>query len=205
LRFVDVSMMIAADMIVYPDNPHPSIRQYSSIPEKKTNESLISIGSHTGTHVDAQMHIQENGNGSAALPLSSFYGRCQVIDLTTVQEEIHRSDLEHHQIKRGDIILLKTRNSEECYLQFRRDYVHVKMDAATYLVEKGVKTLGFDYLSVKKFDGDDEVHSILINNLTLFEGLNLAGVFGGEYIFIGLPLRINCDGAPARIILIDET
>lgn len=204
MRFIDVSMMITEDMIVYPGNPRPVIRRYSSMPQKKTNESLISIGSHTGTHADAKMHIQENIEGATALPLNSFYGKCRVIDLTAVEKEIRRKDLENKPINRGDIILLKTKNSEQGYTQFRSDYTHVKIDAATYLVEKGVKTLGFDYLSVKKFEGDNEVHNVLINNLTLFEGLNLAGVSQGEYIFIGLPLRINCDGAPARIILIEE-
>ncbi len=182
MRFIDVSMMITADMIVYPCNPNPVIRRYSSMPEKKTNESLISIGSHTGTHVDAKMHIQENGEGAAALPLNSFYGKCQVIDLTAVEKEIRRKDLENQPINRGDIILLKTKNSEQGYSQFRSDYTHVKIDAATYLVEKGVKTLGFDYLSVKKFEGDDEVHNVLINNLTLFEGLNLP-----EYLRVNIP------------------
>jgi len=57
---------------------------------------------------------------------------------------------------------------------------------------------------VKKYGGDDEVHEVLINNLTLFEGLNLAEVPEGEYTFIGLPLRINCDGAPARVILVED-
>ena len=78
------------------------------------------------------------------------------------------------------------------------------MDAAKYLVEVGVKTLGFDYLSVKKFGGDDDVHEMLINNLTLFEGLDLSKVPDGEYIFLGLPLRMNTDGAPARVILVEH-
>lgn len=76
------------------------------------------------------------------------------------------------------------------------------MDAAEYLVKTGVKTLGFDYLSVKRFGGDDEVHELLINNLTLFEGLDLSDVPEGEYTFIGVPLRINTDGAPARAMLV---
>ena len=76
------------------------------------------------------------------------------------------------------------------------------MDAAQYIVDSGTKTLGFDYLSVKKYGTDDDVHSLLINSLTLFEGLNLAEVPEGEYVFAGLPLRIDCDGAPARVILI---
>jgi len=121
-----------------------------------------------------------------------------------VESEIHRGDLEGYQIQEGDIILLKTKNSKRGYEEFRKDYVYVKLDAAEYLVEAGVKTLGCDYLSVKKFGGDDEVHQVLISNLTLVEGLNLAEVPEGEYIFIGLPLRISCDGSPARVILVED-
>ena len=77
------------------------------------------------------------------------------------------------------------------------------MDAAQFLIEVGVKTLGFDYLSVKKYGADDDVHSLLIENLTLFEGLDLSRVSEGEYVFSGFPLRIDCDGSPARVILIE--
>jgi len=202
VKFYDVSLPIGEGMIVYPGNPKPSIERYSSIPLNKVNESLITFGSHTGTHVDSKLHIRNDADGAEALPLDSFYGKCKVLDLTHVEREIHQKDLESYQIEKGDIILLKTRNSLRGYEKFRDDYVHIKLDAAEYLVKVGVKTLGFDYLSVKKPGEDDEVHEVLINNLTLFEGLNLAEVPEGEYVFIGLPLRVNCDGAPARVILV---
>src|SRR5690606_34025036 len=133
-----------------------------------------------------------------------FYGKCKVFDLVHVENEIHRQDLETFEIHPRDIVLPKTRNSTLGYVKFLENYVHLKMDAAEYLVNAGVKTLGFDYLSVKKPDGDDEVREILINNTTLFLGLSLAGVQEGEYTFLGLPLRINTDGAPARVILVKE-
>ena len=204
LKFYDVSLEIKEGMTVYPGNPHPQIRLYASIPMNKTNESLICIGSHTGSHVDTKRHLRNDGVGSANLPLDAFYGKCKVLDLTNVDKEIHREDLESYSIKSGDIILLKTKNSQRGYREFREDYVHVKLDAAKYLVETGVKTLGFDYLSVKKFEADDDVHQTLIENLTLFEGLNLAEVPEGEYIFIGFPLRLDSDAAPARVILIEN-
>ena len=204
VKFYDVSLPIREGMIVYPGNPGPSIKRYSSIPQKKVNESLITLGSHTGTHVDSKLHIQNGVDGTEALPLDGFYGKCKVLDLTHVENEIHQEDLKGYQIKKGDIILLKTRNSKRGYRQFRSDFVHVKLDAAEYLVNVGVKTLGFDYLSVKKFGGDAEVHEVLINNLALFEGLNLSEVPEGEYTFIGLPLRVSCDGAPARVILVED-
>jgi arylformamidase len=191
-------------MIVYPGNPEPEIRQYASIPTDKTNESLICLGSHTGSHVDAKRHIQNGAKGSANLPLDSFYGQCQVLDLTHVETEIHQKDLENYALQKGDIVLLKTRNSQLGYTRFRKDYVHVKFDAAEYLVKAGIKTLCFDYLSVEKFGSDDDVHQILIKNLTLFEGLNLSQVPAGKYTFVGFPLRIDCDATPARVILINN-
>ena len=204
VKFYDVSLPIREGMVLYPRNPEVSIKRYTSISLDKVNESLITLGSHTGTHVDSMLHIQSKGDSAEALPMDSFYGRCRVLDLTQVQSEIHRGDLEGFQIEKGDIVLLKTDNSMQGYEEFRSDYVHVKLDAAEYLVEAGVKTLGFDYLSAKKPGEDYDVHEMLIKNMTLFEGLNLAEVPEGEYTFLGLPLRIDCDGAPARVILVEE-
>jgi arylformamidase len=203
-EFFDVSLPITEEMVIYPGNPKPSIRRYASIPQDKVNESILTLGSHTGTHVDSKLHLGNGREGTASLPLESFYGKCRVFDLTHVEEEIHRQDFEGFQIGKGDIVLLKTRNSILGYMKFKEDFVHLKLDAAEYLVSVGVKTLGFDYLSVKKFGGDDGVHEMLIDNLTLFEGLNLTGVPAGEYTFLGLPLNINTDGAPARVILVRE-
>ncbi len=191
-------------MICYPGNPPPKIHVYASIPQAPTNESSISMGCHTGTHVDSKMHIRKDGAGAESLPMDTFFGPCKVLDLTHVEREVRRTDLEGRGIGPGDIILLKTQNSERGYEEFRKDFVHVTLDAAEFLVRSGVKTLGFDYLSVKKFGADDDVHELLIDHLTLFEGLNLSGVPEGEYTFIGLPLRLDLDGAPARVLLAGE-
>ncbi|MCJ7445791.1 MAG: cyclase family protein [Methanotrichaceae archaeon] len=204
IRFFDVSIPIHEEMIVYPGNPKPSIRRYAQIPEDVTNESVVTFGCHTGSHVDSRLHISNEGSSAEALPLDSFFGKCKVLDLTHVEKEIHKEDLEGREISEKNIILIKTKNSLSGYRNFNKDFVHIKMDAAKYLVEMGVKTLGFDYLSVKKFGGDDDVHEMLINNLTLFEGLDLSKVPEGEYMFLGLPLRMNTDGAPARVILVEH-
>lgn len=204
LRFYDISIPIKAGMVVYPGDPEPQIRPYTSIPMNETNLSLICFGSHTGSHLDAQKHIRNESAGSAAVSFDSFFGKCKVLDLTYVETEIHRTDLEELSIQRGDIILLKTQNSLRGYEKFRRDYVYIGKDAAKYLVTLGVKTLGFDYISIEKFGSDLTVHQLLLDNLTLFEGLDLSKVPAGAYTFIGLPLPIDCDGAPARVILVDQ-
>jgi arylformamidase len=204
MKIHDISLKISEDMIVYPGNPIPSIKSYAEISRDRVKESIIVLGSHTGTHVDSKSHIIIGGEESDNLPLGSFYGMCKVFDLTHIYSEIHDVDLEEFEIVKGDIILLKTRNSLLGYKKFRKDFVHLKLDAAEYLVKANVKTLGFDYLSVKKFGGDPEVHELLISNLTLFEGLNLTDIHAGKYIFVGLPLNISCDGVPARVIIIEN-
>lgn len=204
MRIIDISMEIREDMIVYPENPEPKIEQYVTVSEDSSNESKITIGSHTGTHIDAPFHVKEKGVKLGEIPLGSFYGKCKVLDLMNVGNEIHKEHLNQYKINECDIILLKTENSAKQYETFREDFAHVKVDAAKYLVEKKIKTLGVDYLSVEKFNEDEGVHDILVDNLTLFEGLCLKDVDPGEYIFIGLPLKINGDGAPVRAVLIIE-
>ena len=202
VKFYDISLIINEDIIVYPGSPKVSIKPHATIPNNTVNESLITFGSHTGTHIDSPLHISNNGKDASQIDINSFYGQCRVLDLTRVNLEIHREDLEVFNLKSGEIVILKTQNSIRGYKEFREDFIHVKLDAAQYLIECGIKTLGVDHLSVKKFRGDDEVHELLINNLTLFEGLNLSEVPAGECLFVGLPLRMVCDGAPARAILV---
>ncbi|TXT55494.1 MAG: Metal-dependent hydrolase [Promethearchaeota archaeon] len=203
-KFYDISLLLNENTIVYPGNPQISIEQYAFIPDASVNESKISFGVHSGTHVDSPYHIKKDGKKANQLKLESFYGDCKVLDLTHVNLEIHKDDLLEFDLREGNIILFKTQNSLRGYKEFRKDFVHVKYDAADYLVEVGIKTLGVDYLSVKKFGGDDEVHELIITNMTLFEGLNLKEVSEGEYTFIGLPLKLEADGSPARVVLLEK-
>lgn len=92
-RFYDVSLPIQEEMIVYPGNPKPVIERYSIIPDNGVNESLVSIGSHTGTHIDSKLHIKNGAGGTGDIPLSSFYGGCKVLDLTHIENEIHKERL----------------------------------------------------------------------------------------------------------------
>ncbi|MCL4331904.1 MAG: cyclase family protein [Candidatus Thermoplasmatota archaeon] len=204
MKIIDISMEISSSIITYPGNPSPVIHQYARIPEQATNESTISIGSHTGTHVDAGLHVLRDGYDSGMIPLENMYGRCRVLDLTRAGSEIEREHLKSLDIKKGEIILLKTENSLKQYETFRNDFAHVARSGAEFLVECGIRTIGIDYLSVKKFNADNDVHELLISNMTVYEGLNLVEVSPGSYTFIAFPLRIKCDASPARAILIEE-
>lgn len=204
MKIFDITLKINEDMIVYPGNPQPKIEQYGSISKDGFNESKITLGSHTGTHIDAPYHVKEDGKTLADISLENFYGKCKVLDLISAGKEIYKKDLTPFHIDEGDIILLKTVNSTKDYQKFRKNFAHLKFDAASYLAKKKIKTLGVDYLSVEKFNGGEGVHEVLLDKVTVIEGLYLKDVQPGEYLFIGLPLNIDGDGAPLRAILIKE-
>lgn len=204
MKIIDISMPISKDMVVYLGNPTPFFEKYAKIPENNTNETKITIGSHTGTHVDAPLHVHAKGISAKDLPLTSYYGSCIVLDLTKTGNTITKSHLERYKIRKNEVVLLKTENSLKQYNTFRKNFAHIDMSAANWLVDKKVKTLGIDYLSIKKYNQDDDVHIRIIDNMVLFEGLYLKNVKPGRYTFIGLPLKLDLDGSPARAILLQR-
>lgn len=199
---IDISLAVKEGMIVYPGNPKPRIEMTDGI---TSTHSLLELGTHTGTHIDAPRHVFKKGKGVDKIQLTSLVGPCRVLNLTTVRESIKIADLNKFNIKKGERILVKTNNSKRGFKKFYDDYVYLDGDAADYLAEIGISLFGIDYLSVKKRGGlDQRPHTALLKKgIIIFEGLDLSGVVDEKYFFIGLPLKVgNIDGAPARAILV---
>jgi arylformamidase len=171
------------------------------------NVSRIDMGVHTGTHVDAPYHFILSGKTVENIKLSLLTGRAYVLYLPDV-DTITASVLEQSQIPpRTRRVLFKTRNSnywknEEN--QFQTNFVALSADGANYLIRRGVKLVGVDYLSVAPFDESRPTHEILLSaGVVILEGLDLSGVTQGRYTLYCLPLKLaGSDGAPARAILI---
>jgi arylformamidase len=201
-KIIDISLMIEEGMITYPQNPAVVIERVQG---ETSTRSLISFGTHTGTHVDAPRHSFEHGAGINKIPLVKFMGSCRVLDCTTSKECVTVGDLKKHVIKKGERILIKTTNSKRGFTTFYDDYVYLDGDAADFLATKGIALFGIDSLSVKERGGKDQrPHTALLKKgIVIFEGLDLAKTSGGAYTFIGLPLKFgDIDGAPARAVLI---
>lgn len=206
MEIIDISISINEEMIYYPGNPQPEMEKYREIPEDGTTESRICIGSHTGSHIDAPKHVEEDGQSVAELDLENFYGEAQVVDLVDCTEKVDRDDLESVEID-SDIVLLKTDNSVQGYEEFREDFTYLTLDAVEYLIGEGVKTIGIDYLSLVEFNGGEEAnkaHRKANNKMNVIEGLTLRRVDPGKYTFAGAPLKMEADGSPIRAVLIDE-
>ena len=206
MDIIDISMEIDEDMVCYPGNPQPEIEKYRQIPEDSTTESRICIGSHTGTHVDAPQHVEEGGETVKQLELSGFYGNAQVLDLTACKEKVDADDLKNKNIK-NEIILLKTDNSKHQYQEFREDFTYLTLSGVEHLINKGVKTVGIDYLSLTKFNGDEQDHKAhrkANQEMNVIEGLDLRKAKPGDYLFSGTPIKTDTDGSPIRAVLIQD-
>lgn len=204
--WIDISVPLYTGMAHWPDNPPVRIERILDLEKgDAATVSKLSLGAHTGTHMDAPAHFLPHGAGIDALPLAATLGPARVIVISD-GESIKRHELEQHAIQRGERVLFKTRNSARCWQtdEFVEDFVYITAEAALYLVEVGVRTVGVDYLSVGGFtrDGEATHRALLSANVCIIEGLNLSQVEPGEYELICLPLRIrDADGAPARAVL----
>jgi arylformamidase len=204
MKIIDISLPLNASTIIYPNNPKVQIE---SVRGASSMDSKITLGSHTGTHIDAPKHVFEDGAALDEIPLEQIVGKCRVLDFTDSEESIKVSDLEKHDIKEGERILAKTKNSEIGFKEFRNDYIYLDGDAAEYLAQKRVALFGIDYLSVKqRGSSDTRAHTELLkNDIVIVEGLDLSRVRAGKYFLIALPLKFTgIDGSPARAILAED-
>lgn len=173
------------------------------------NVSRLHLGTHTGTHVDAPFHFIQQGLTVDRLPLDILVGPALVLDLEDLPGlTIQPLDLAAlHPPRSTTRLLLKTRNS---YLwadrqnEFEQKYVHLDTKAAAWLVQRGIRLVGLDYLSVEAFASTTyKVHQTLLEaGLVVVEGLDLSAVPAGPCQLICLPLKIEGgDGAPARVVV----
>src|SRR5215472_13758808 len=70
----DLTQLITQEMPVYPGDPQPEFKLIATIEKEKVNVTRIVVGSHTGTHVDAQKHFIASGNSIDREPLDKFIG-----------------------------------------------------------------------------------------------------------------------------------
>jgi arylformamidase len=206
-EWIDISVPLRTGMANWPGDLGVNIQQTQNIDEGDVcNLRTISMSAHTGTHMDAPLHFIANGRSIDTMPIDATVGLARVIAIGD-KRVIGREELELHDPQPGERILFKTRNSGmsfQSYDAFSPEFVAIGAGAARYLVERGVRTVGVDYLSVGALEGDGvETHRILLGaGLWLIEGLNLSRISPGEYDLVCLPLKIQGgDGAPARAAL----
>ena len=207
MNIIDISWPISPSMTQYKDAQHVTVRKLEK-PSSSCLEHLLTLHTHTGTHVDAPAHFIPGGETIEQIPLSKFIGPCRVLDLTHVTQAITKNDLTTHNIQADEIILLKTKNSEHAPTEkFKYDFIYLADDAATYLVQQKIKTIVIDYLGIERNQPEHPTHKALLSaHIPIIEGLRLEHVKAGTYMLYCLPLSLpGLDAAPARAILIQNS
>jgi arylformamidase len=204
---IDISVPNGPGQHVYPGDPVPRIEAVRRIANGDVcNLSMLHMGSHTGTHVDAPYHFIADGARLGQVPLDRMVGPCVVADLRG-RRAVDAASLESVPLHLGDILLCRTDNSDKWAApSFQQDFTFVTKDAAAALIARGVRALGMDYLSIEEFGSPDfPVHHALLGaGIFVIEGLDLREVAAGRYFLVCLPLNLpDMDGAPARAVLLE--
>lgn len=205
-KWIDISVPIKSGMAHWPDNPEVRVDKMLDMERGDVcNVSVLSLGSHTGTHMDAPLHFIRTGRSLDQMPFDATIGPCRVIEIKH-KEAVTVEEIQPQRIKSGERILFKTRNSKTSWKtdHFDEDFVYISKEAAAFLAKAKVMTVGIDYLSVGGYrkDGVETHHALLGAGIWIIEGLNLARIAPGKYELCCLPIKVlKSDGAPARALL----
>jgi arylformamidase len=211
LKILDISLPLSAGLPVWPGDPAVVLERIRSISAgDASNDSRIACSVHSGTHVDAPAHLIENGSTVDQLALGTLIGPATVIEIPEVSI-VTPEILEKASLPKGiHRLLIKTRNStlwDDPHHPFHPEFAALSAEAAGWIVEKGIRLVGVDYLSIQLFrDTEPLTHRILLQaGIIIIEGLDLRNVYPGDYSLICLPVKLaGSDGAPARAVLLAE-
>lgn len=207
MNYLDLTHTFAANMPVYPDDPVPELRQIADLNKDGYNDYQITTTTHVGTHIDAPLHMLEGGKRLSDFPVDKFFGRGCLIDARDAS--VIRADLLDKSsaekglpAQAGDIVLVLTGFAQK-YRQpeYYEHYPEISEDFARRAIELGIKMIGVDGPSPDR--PSYKIHKLLlgqeiliIENLTNLE--SLVGITNFE--ILALPLKLQADAAPARVV-----
>lgn len=199
----DISVPLSPTLPIYPGDPAVTLERLTTTGNAAISVSRLTMGTHSGTHLDVPRHVRPDGAAVDEVPLNRLMGPATVLEIRE-EGDIDRSILRRLPLQGAERLLLKTGNSRFWHQpDFCSDYSALSEDGAVWLVEAGVRLVGIDYLSIEPFSGNGRVHQILLDaGVLILEGLDLSAVPPGPYELICLPLAIaGGDGAPVRAVL----
>jgi arylformamidase len=209
MAIFDISIPITPEMPVWPGDPPVILEKVTSMDAgDHDNVSRLACSVHTGTHVDAPHHFLNDHRTVEKMALDILTGPAEIVQLADDIALVTADTLEKATIPDETIrLLIKTRNSQlwaSGNNTFYKDFVGISQDGAEWIVRRGIKLVGIDYLSVAPFQQSIATHETLLKTgIIILEGVNLSAVSPGRYELYCLPLKLEgSDGALARVILI---
>ena len=194
MKIIDISRIVQ-DAPLYPGSSPVVVERVSDMQKGgHANVSMITTGSHIGTHADSFSHfLKESTTGIDKMDLTHYYGSCRVV---TVPENCLISP---------DILEGKIENCQRLVIHGNK-YSYLTVEAAQYIIEKKIITIVTDAMSIAPPNNESEIHKLTMGSgIAVVENVILDGVEDGEYTLCAFPIKYgDCDGAPVRAVLIAE-
>lgn len=194
---IDLTVPLNEKTPTYPGDPKTKIEKGGVLEKDGFTDHYLSVGTHVGTHIDAPLHMV-NGKTLDQFRVDKFVGRGVYVD---VRSGFDLSEIKSKDIQEGDIVLFNTGMIKHYHnKEYYEKYEAIPEEVANYLVERKVSMVGMD------MSGPDHdpfpIHKILLSNeVLIIENLcNLEKLAGKECTVYALPIKLEVDGAPARVI-----
>ncbi|MEK9172978.1 MAG: cyclase family protein [Patescibacteria group bacterium] len=205
MKVFDISRSIAKGEPIYPGNWPVNLERIKKYERDGSTLSGITLGLHTASHLDLPPHYAKSSLSADKVNLEKCFGWARVIDMSKIKTEITAREINRIKPKLDEILLLKTKNSAQHSKKFNKNFIHLNESAAKAIVKSGIKAVGIDGPSIRKFGlRPDTVHPLLLKRgVLIYEGLLLSKIKPGRYYFFGLPLKIaGGEASPVRAVLI---
>lgn len=216
-RVIDLSVPLTSATQVYPGDPVVSFAPHSSIAVDGFNLLAVTMGSQSGTHVDAPYHFDDETLRIDEVPLERFIGVGVIVDARTVgaRGRITAAHLAPvlDRLTPGVIVLLHTGWSEHYGTERYFSHPYLDREACEVLLARGIRTIGIDAINLDETPDADhpgegfpshhliaEVGGVIIENMT-----NLSAITSARPVISVLPLAfVGADGAPVRAVAIES-
>ena len=215
MKVIDLTHTISENMPVYPGTERPKLEVANTYEKDGFKETLLTMFSHTGTHMDPPAHLFAKRTTLDSFPVEQFVGKGLVIDCSDLQEgeKITMRYIERVKEKanQAQFILFRTgwdrRWGTNSYFG---EYPYITEEVAEYLIHSNKKGVGLDVIGIDPISDENlTIHRKLFSetDIVVIENLTCLGEIGNElFTFCALPIKYsNSDGAPVRAIaLLDD-
>ena len=205
MRIHDISQPLGTSTATWPGDRAVDVAWSLRIDRgDAVNVAAVATSVHAGTHIDGFLHVTQDGETAAQMPLDAYIGRCVVVDVTGA-DVVTRHEVEALDLDVVQRILFRTRTAVD-ETTFPAPFAHIAPELARHLAGAGLRLVGTDAPSVDPVNSKtlDSHHAFVSGRVAILENVVLTHVEPGEYTLVALPLRlVEADSSPVRAVLIE--
>lgn len=209
MKIIDLTHIMEQGMPVFPGTKDANINDEFTLEKNGFNEKLLTLLTHTGTHLDCPKHMLDSTKTTDTVPLDSFYGAGWVFDCrqSIVDGFITPEMLLIDKLQQIDFALFYTGWDklwgDEKYFQ---GFPTFSENTTELLIKNNIKAVGLDFISADPSDSKDFKNhkKLLSNDCLIVENLTgLEKLLNKTFNFSCFPLKIKeGDGSPVRAVAI---